>query len=96
MSLVQLGIDAGLEGSWEGVSGNIVKTGLGLISMALNVVFIVQHYVIYRGREQVRDTDEEDDSGGDIGDEESVRGSTERTPLVRERDRYADDGGVSE
>ncbi|KAK6345839.1 hypothetical protein TWF730_010182 [Orbilia blumenaviensis] len=100
LSLVQLGIDAALEGGWDGVKGNIVKTGLGVISMALNVVFIVQHYIIYRGREQVRDLDEEDkeEEEEEEGDEEEGgRGSTERTPLVRERGRYVDDdGGVSE
>ncbi|EGX47008.1 hypothetical protein AOL_s00097g54 [Orbilia oligospora ATCC 24927] len=100
LSLVQLGIDAALEGGWDGVKGNIVKTGLGVISMALNVVFIIQHYIIYTGREQVvgsdeDDEDDEEEEGGRV-DEEAGRGSTERTPLVRERERYVDDGGVSE
>ncbi|KAK6331602.1 hypothetical protein TWF718_002151 [Orbilia javanica] len=97
LSLVQLGIDAALEGGWDGVKGNLVKTGLGVISMALNVVFIIQHYIIYRGKEQVvsDEDEEEDDIEAEDGDEEAGRGSTERTPLVRER-RYADNADVSE
>ncbi|KAF3925387.1 Cystinosin [Orbilia brochopaga] len=82
LSLVQLGIDAALEGSWEGVTGNMVKTGLGLLSMALNIVFMVQHYIIYPGMEQVRDNDETETEAGsetEVGEEVDVN---ERTALV--------------
>ncbi|KAK6338124.1 hypothetical protein TWF696_001595 [Orbilia brochopaga] len=79
LSLVQLGIDAALEGSWEGVTGNLVKTGLGLLSMALNIVFMVQHYVVYPGREQVREDDETTEAGSETEVGEEVN---ERTALV--------------
>ncbi|EWC47869.1 hypothetical protein DRE_02751 [Drechslerella stenobrocha 248] len=80
LSLVQLGIDAALEGSWEGVTGNLVKTGLGLLSMGLNIVFMVQHYVLYPGNGQVR----EDGSETEIGEEDSVLAEEvdEREPLI--------------
>ncbi|KAK6511135.1 hypothetical protein TWF481_000057 [Arthrobotrys musiformis] len=90
LSLVQLGIDAALEGGWDGVKGNIVKTGLGVISMALNVVFIIQHYLIYPGKEQVRGEEEDKEGEEEEEEDEERRGSTERTPLVRER-RYVDE-----
>ncbi|KAJ6258807.1 hypothetical protein Dda_6861 [Drechslerella dactyloides] len=90
LSLVQLGIDAALEGSWEGVTGNLVKTGLGLISMVLNLVFIVQHYLVYPGKEQVRDEGSEG-SETEVGEEVD-----ERAPLVGGgRGRYSY-GDVSE
>ncbi|EPS40482.1 hypothetical protein H072_5662 [Dactylellina haptotyla CBS 200.50] len=98
LSLVQLGIDATLEGSWEGVTGNIVKTGLGLISMGLNVVFITQHYFIYPGKDQDRANDDFDGSETEVGEEETSRErADERTPLFGGRYNSRDiDGDISE
>ncbi|KAF3912226.1 Cystinosin [Arthrobotrys entomopaga] len=107
LSLVQLGIDAGLEGSWEGVTGNLVKTGLGLISMGLNIVFMTQHYLIYRGQKQDPNNDDDydydedgDREGGGREEAREVR-RDERTPLVGHLGgRYQDardlDGDISE
>lgn len=88
MSLIQLGIDSALDGSWDGVKGNIVKSGLGLISMALNIVFMIQHYVIYKDAGEGKPEDDEEE--GD--DEENTRGrgsnpQNERTPLIQSSDR---------
>ncbi|KAF2876934.1 L-cystine transporter [Massariosphaeria phaeospora] len=47
-SLAQLMIDASLQGDWSGVTGNPVKFGLGNISMFFDVIFIFQHFVLYR------------------------------------------------
>ena len=33
---------------WSGVTGNPVKFGLGFVSMVFDVIFIVQHYVVYK------------------------------------------------
>ena len=33
---------------WSSLYGNIAKLGLGLISLAFDFVFIVQHYILYR------------------------------------------------
>lgn len=49
LSLGQLLIDSSLQGGvWEGVKGNSVKLGLSGISIAYDIVFFVQHYVLYR------------------------------------------------
>jgi len=61
LSLGQLFIDASFQGDWSGVTGNPAKFGLSNISLFFDVIFILQHYIIYpspptEGREE----DEED------------------------------------
>jgi cystinosin len=51
LSVAQLLIDCGVTGDWSGISGDPVKFGLGFMSMVYDVVFIVQHYCIYRSHE---------------------------------------------
>ncbi|KAJ1654781.1 hypothetical protein IWQ61_005346 [Dispira simplex] len=48
LSMAQLLLDAGRLDNWDGVLGNPVKLGLALVSMAFDVVFMVQHYILYR------------------------------------------------
>ncbi|KAG2237208.1 hypothetical protein INT48_006612 [Thamnidium elegans] len=50
LSNAQLLLDAYLSGDWSGVAGNPVKLGLGLQSIAFDLVFIIQHYILYRDR----------------------------------------------
>lgn len=38
---------------WKTLITNFTKLGLALISMSFDIVFIVQHYIIYRDREEV-------------------------------------------
>lgn len=52
LSLVQLIIDSALQADWSGISGNPVKLGLSLVSLFFDVVFLMQHYVLYRGGER--------------------------------------------
>lgn len=49
LSVSQLAIDSYLQGDWSGVTGNPVKLALGNISMVYDAIFIVQHYILYRG-----------------------------------------------
>ena len=49
LSVSQLVIDSSLQGDWSGLSGNPVKLGLGNISICFDILFIVQHYWLYRG-----------------------------------------------
>jgi cystinosin len=49
LSIVQLLIDSSLEGDWSGVTGNPVKFGLGNVSIFFDVIFMLQHYWLYRG-----------------------------------------------
>lgn len=50
LSIAQLGIDSYLQNDWSGITGNPVKLALGNISMFFDVIFIVQHYYLYRGQ----------------------------------------------
>ncbi|KAG0231486.1 hypothetical protein BGW42_000192 [Actinomortierella wolfii] len=51
LSIGQLVLDAWISGDWSGISGDPVKFGLGFLSIAFDLIFIVQHYVLYRNRE---------------------------------------------
>ncbi|KAK4142166.1 uncharacterized protein C8A04DRAFT_13471 [Dichotomopilus funicola] len=49
LSIGQQGIDSYLQGDWSGITGNPVKFALGNVSMIYDLVFMAQHYVMYRG-----------------------------------------------
>lgn len=48
LSISQLLIDSSLQGDWSGLTGNPVKFGLGNISIIFDIIFMTQHYVLYR------------------------------------------------
>ena len=50
LSIAQLGIDSYLQNDWSGITGNPVKLALGNISIFFDVIFIVQHYWLYKGK----------------------------------------------
>lgn len=52
LSIVQLLIDASLQSDWSGVTGNPVKLGLGNISIFFDLIFITQHFILYRDAEE--------------------------------------------
>ena len=58
MSLTQVMIDSLLQGSWDGITGNPVKFGLGNITIVFDLIFFYQHYVLYR--HPVKDMEEEE------------------------------------
>jgi len=47
LSIAQLGIDSYLQRDWSGLTGNPVKLALGNISIFFDVIFIVQHFILY-------------------------------------------------
>lgn len=59
LSNLQLIIDSSLEADWSGITGNPVKFGLANISILFDVIFIIQHYILYRHAREVDQTDEE-------------------------------------
>ncbi|OAL22676.1 hypothetical protein AYO20_11164 [Fonsecaea nubica] len=62
LSVAQLTIDASFGGDWSGITGNPLKLGLANISMGFDLLFIVQHFVLYREREEIcKGSDEEND-----------------------------------
>ena len=80
LSLLQLAIDSALtDDARAGVSGNPVKVGLGLITLFYDGVFLVQHYVLYRGEEG--------------GESVRVKKDDERTALLNGRSGQGGSGG---
>ena len=59
LSIAQLVLDSGLQRDWSGITGNPVKFGLGNVSVIFDVLFIVQHYVLYDRSAQSSSTDVE-------------------------------------
>lgn len=53
LSLIQLVIDASFQGDWSGITGNPLKLGLSNISIVFDVIFIVQHFVLYHGQDDL-------------------------------------------
>ena len=75
LSIAQLVIDSSLQRDWSGVTGNPVKLGLGNVSFVFGLLFVVQHYILYRGAGMV-DGDEsegERDSLLDRNEEAAIR-----------------------
>ncbi|KAF9946196.1 hypothetical protein BGZ72_000552, partial [Mortierella alpina] len=50
LSIAQLVLDASIAGDWSGISGDLVKFGLGFLSIAFDLIFMTQHYILYRDR----------------------------------------------
>ncbi len=70
LSIAQLVIDSSLQSDWSGITGNPVKLGLGQTAIAFDVIFMLQHYVFYRGAGKVEedgDASRRDSSGGESG-----------------------------
>lgn len=49
LSLAQLGIDSYLQHDWSGITGNPVKLALGNLAIFFDIIFMVQHYWLFRG-----------------------------------------------
>jgi cystinosin len=60
-SLLQLVIDSALQADWSGLVGNPAKLFLAAFSLCFDVVFFVQHYVLYRGNALPGDEEADDD-----------------------------------
>ncbi|KAF0978263.1 hypothetical protein FDP41_002778 [Naegleria fowleri] len=52
LSIFQMVIDGINTGDWSPFYGDFVKTGLGFLSIGFDIVFIVQHYILYRKNNQ--------------------------------------------
>ena len=69
LSLGQLAIDSALQDDWSGFFGNPAKLGLALISLAFDILFLVQHYLLYDdGRKEIE-----------------VKTDDEQTPLINDQ-----------
>jgi cystinosin len=48
LSVTQELLDAGTTGHWDSIAGNLVKFLLGSFSMVYDIIFMVQHYGLYK------------------------------------------------
>lgn len=48
LSLTQLVLDSSMQGDWSGAVGNIAKLLLGNITVLFDLIFIFQHFAVYR------------------------------------------------
>ena len=65
LSLAQTLMDNGIKGQWADVlGGNPAKFFLGFTSMVFDVVFMIQHYCLYRGNNARLQAEEEEARGG--------------------------------
>ncbi|KAL2808146.1 PQ loop repeat-domain-containing protein [Aspergillus granulosus] len=51
LSLVQLVLDSAFQNDWSGVTGNPIKFLLSNITIFFDLIFVIQHYVLYRNAE---------------------------------------------
>ena len=47
LSALQLILDANNAHDWSAITGNFVKVALGFVSMIFDIIFFIQHYVLY-------------------------------------------------
>lgn len=47
LSITQVLLDCAVLHDWQQIAGNPVKFGLGFQSIVFDVIFMVQHYVLY-------------------------------------------------
>jgi cystinosin len=47
LSLLQLVLDSSLQSDWSGITGNPVKLLLGNVTIFFDLIFAVQHYILY-------------------------------------------------
>lgn len=71
LSMGQLVIDSALQDDWSGFFGNPAKLGLALISLAFDIIFLVQHYILY----------------GDGQKDSELKTDDERAPLINDHTR---------
>ncbi|GBC00811.1 hypothetical protein RclHR1_03980027 [Rhizophagus clarus] len=60
LSIFQLVLDAYLQDNWHGILGDYVKLGLGFLSITFDLIFMTQHFILYRNREDPEDLEDED------------------------------------
>ncbi|KAL2849155.1 PQ loop repeat-domain-containing protein [Aspergillus pseudoustus] len=51
LSLVQLIIDSAFQNDWSGVTGNPIKFLLSNVTIFFDLIFVFQHYILYRNAE---------------------------------------------
>ena len=50
-SLLQMILVADNSQDWTSLTGNLTKLGLSAVSLSFDLVFLLQHYVLYRNKD---------------------------------------------
>lgn len=70
LSIIQLILDsAAANDNWKGIRGNPVKLLLGLLTLAFDLLFMTQHFILYPDKEKAQD-------------QEAQSENSEETPLL--------------
>jgi cystinosin len=76
LSALQLVLDCAALHDWWAITGNVAKFALGFCSMFFDIIFMVQHYVLYDGRGSILTTA----GTGGMGDALLVAGGGDDDP----------------
>ena len=71
LSDLQLILDCWNLGDWGGITGNLAKFFLGFVSIVFDIIFMLQHYVLYPHRTTAvptADPDEEECEDDNVGE----------------------------
>lgn len=69
LSVLQLVLDCANMGDWTGITGNVAKFVLGNVSIFFDVIFMLQHYVLYHEASPTESTpgrSEQEDESNDV------------------------------
>ncbi len=55
LSLIQMCLLAINYNDWSSLFGSITKLGLGVVSIGFDIIFIIQHYILYKKPKQEED-----------------------------------------
>ncbi|KAI6194129.1 hypothetical protein M3Y96_01092000 [Aphelenchoides besseyi] len=78
-SILQMVLIGSNTNDWSGFAGNPVKFGLGLVSIIFDILFMVQHFILYRH------TDSYEIRTNDDNTDESIRTSTSPSSNMSKR-----------
>jgi len=81
LSFLQTIIDSINQNSMDPITGNFAKVALGLLSVAFDIVFLIQHYVLYKDRNEIAVMMESDD--------ENLLAPTDNTSGMEPSEQYA-------
>jgi len=70
LSTSQLILDSSMQGDWSGIAGNPAKFALANISIIFDLIFMLQHYILYRKSAKVDESSIES-----AGEESSLLGN---------------------
>jgi len=76
LSDLQLILDCANMGDWTGLTGNLAKFGLGSISIVFDIIFMLQHYVLYPGGSNSETVASDNDICDTIEDNEESKDDT--------------------